>query len=129
MPVLPSIVRMRQAGPPREKLAFHCRTTPSATVLFGSLQSRGALVIESRGMLITTADFRSADRCRSRVVSERAPWLVPYDLVPRSRVSEPITRILRGLRLVSRSALALLLGRLPSSFETSSSVMLPLSLT
>src|SRR5450756_2881756 len=97
MPVVPSTVRMRQAGPPSEKLAFHCRIGPSATELFGFLQSRGACVIESRGTLTTTADRRSPDRCRISVVSERAPDtcpVVPNWLVPRARVSEPITSCL-----------------------------------
>ena len=128
MPVFPLRVRMTHAGPPALKLAFQIRSGPPATVLFGSLQSRGALVIESRGMLTTTADFRSPDRCRSSVVSDPPPGVVPNSVVPRSRLSEPITRMLSGLRLVTLSALALLLGRLPRFLVISSLVMLLLSL-
>src|SRR5450631_36135 len=128
--VLPSTVRMRQAGPPREKLAFHCRIGPSATGLFGFLQSAGAWVIESRGTLTTTADFRSHDRCTIRVVSERAPdtcAAVPNALVSSpARESEPITRMFIGGKSVILSAL--LDGRLPRRPETSSLVMLLLSL-
>ena len=104
---------MVQVGPPWVKLAFHCRTTPSSTDQLLSAQLRGALVIESRGMETTTADLRSAERWTTRLVSERAPatpysvLLEPYFELPiPSRVSEPMTRMFTGARLVSASVVA-----------------------
>ena len=92
------------------KFWFHWRTTPFSTLSALFLQSRGAIVIESRGIDTTIADWRSADRCTMRLVSERLPSM-PYSVCPLprlvpSRLSEPITKMLSGARLVCASVVA-----------------------
>jgi hypothetical protein len=79
--------------------------------------------IESRGMLTSTADFRSAARWRRIVVSERAPPM--RCAAAPDRLSDPMSRMLSG---VCSSPSAITLGRSPSSPVRSWLVMLLLIL-
>ena len=70
-------------------------TDAAGAYVVTNLKPRKLKGIESRGMLMSWARSRSADRCSRIVVSER-PGVSPPMLVP-SRLSDPITSTFIGL--------------------------------
>ena len=118
-----STVLIVQAGPASENAELNIAIVWAGTTVPSCLVHDGIGTMESRGMLTSVADLRSAARCSTIVVSDRAPAtfaaFLPF------RLSEPITRMFSALGSSATFCGRSLAG--PIRFETSMWLMLPLS--